>query len=297
MPQNITKSTSFSRRDVLKLSAAGLATLALPRFAYSDEKKSKMPKLSLQLYSVRKACAEDFDRALEEVANMGFEGVEFAGYHSYSGKPEALKKRLDDLGLKAAGTHIRTHVLEGDELKKTIDFHKILDCKYLIIPGDGRFSKPEGNKELAEIFNKAAEILKPEGMQCGYHNHTHELQEYEGKTYWDWFAERTVEEVVLQQDMGWTVTAGHDPVALVRRYPGRSEIVHFKPAVVKGDQNKKAIIGQDSVPWKEIIIACREVGDTEWFTIEQEHYLPGKTPMECSEMSLEGLKKIIADLG
>jgi sugar phosphate isomerase/epimerase len=225
---------------------------------------------------------------------MGFDAVEFAGYHSYSNDAAGLKKRLDDLGLKVAGTHIGTNTLVGDNLKKTVDFHQTLGCKYLIVPGDGRFSDPEKSQELAEIFNKAAEQLKQYDMYTGYHNHTHEFKKDGDKTFWELFAERTTEDVVLQQDVGWTVEAGVDPVAMIRKYPGRSKIIHCKPTVV--DDNGKAYIGEDSVPWKPIIAACEEVGGTEWLTVEQESYPDGKSPMECTRISHEGLRKILAQM-
>jgi sugar phosphate isomerase/epimerase len=53
-----------------------------------------------------------------------------------------------------------------------------------------------------------------------------------------------------------------------------------------GESGKKAIIGQDSVDWKAYITACRQVGGTEWYVVEQETYPDGKSAMECTEMSL-----------
>ena len=47
---------------------------------------------------------------------------------------------------------------------------------------------------------------------------------------------------------------------------------------------------------RQISAACRDVGGTEWMTVEQEDYPDGKSPMECTAMSLAALKKIIADL-
>jgi len=38
------------------------------------------------------------DAALAQVAKMGFAGVEFAGYHKYSGKPKELRKALEARG-------------------------------------------------------------------------------------------------------------------------------------------------------------------------------------------------------
>jgi hypothetical protein len=57
-------------------------------------------------------------------------------------------------------------------------------------------------------------------MYCGYHNHSREMKKAAGETtksWFDLFAERTTQDVVLQQDVGWTVSAGADPAAFIRR--------------------------------------------------------------------------------
>lgn len=275
----------FVKTSVLAATAVGMSGIVLAA-------KKKLP-ISVQLYSVRDYCAKDFDAALAQIAKMGFEGVEFAGYHKYAGKAKELRQKLDDLNLKVAATHIGTGTFRGEELKKTIEFHQIIGCKFLIVPGDGDFTNPEKSKTLAETFNKTAEILKPLNMACGYHNHTGEFKKDGDKTFWDLFAERTSKDVVLQQDCGWTAAAGLDPVVLMKRYPGRMKSTHFKPTVVGNDKTKKAFLGQDSVDWAAVYDGCVEFGGTEWVTIEQETYPDGKSPMECTEISLAGLKKII----
>lgn len=280
---------NLSRRQFVKTSLVASVALGLKPQLWAE---GTNPAISVQLYSVRNDCAKDFDAALAEVAKMGFKGVEFAGYHKYGGKAAELRRKLDELGLKAAGTHIGTGSFRGDELKKTIEFHQTLGCKFLIVPGDGDFTNPEKSKALAETFNKTAEALKPLGMYCGYHNHTHEFTKVDDTTYWHLFADRTVKDVVLQQDCGWSAAAGYDPVQLIKKYPGRTKITHFKPTVVNNDANKKPILGQDSVDWPAVLAACRQFGGTEWVTVEQEAYPDGKSPMECTQLSLEGLKKI-----
>ncbi|MFM7107692.1 MAG: sugar phosphate isomerase/epimerase family protein [Planctomycetaceae bacterium] len=282
-----------SRRDVLR--AAALAAVAGPRLAPADDASARRPmRVSVQLYSVRGDCAKDFDAALAAVAKMGFEGVEFAGYHGYKDRAADLKKRLGDLGLAAAGTHIPTASLRGDALERTIEFHRDLGCPFLIVPGDGDFTHPEKSKALAETFNAAAEKLAAAGMACGYHNHQQEFGKDGDKTWWDLFAERTVKDVVLQLDVGWAVEAGLDPVDLITRHAGRTRITHFKPTA-KGP-GKKAILGEDSVDWPAVIAACRDAGGTEWMTVEQETYPDGRSPMDCTAASLAGLRKILAEL-
>ncbi|MBO7621053.1 MAG: TIM barrel protein, partial [Victivallales bacterium] len=127
--------TNLSRRDFLKSSVIAASGLAiLPNWLAAQEvPKSKM-QISAQMYSVRGDCGANFDNALEKVAKMGFQGVEFAGYYNYGNKPAELKKRLDDLGIKASGTHIGTGSFDKNNLQRTIDFHAAIGCKFLVVP-------------------------------------------------------------------------------------------------------------------------------------------------------------------
>jgi sugar phosphate isomerase/epimerase len=298
MSNIIESGAGLTRRGVLKTAvAAGALACAFPKDILAAE--ARKIGISVQLYSVRDDCGKDMDAALEKIAKMGFTGVEFAGYAKYGGKAKELRKRLDDLKLTATGTHIGTGALKGAGLKGTVDFHQTIGCKYLIVPGDGAFGDPVKSKEFAETFNKAMETLKPLGMACGYHNHTEiaKIDPETKKSYWDLFAERTTPDVVLQQDCGWTAASKLDPVEVIKRHPGRTKIPHFKPTVVGNAAGKKAIFGQDSVNWKGVIEACYEVGGTEWFVIEQEVYPDGKSPMDCTELSLAGLKKMLTEMG
>ena len=133
--------TNLSRRDFLKSSVIAASGLAiLPNWLAAQEvPKSKM-QISAQMYSVRGDCGANFDNALDKVAKIGFKGVEFAGYYNYGNKPAELKKRLDDLGLIASGTHIGTGSFDKNNLQRTIDFHAAIGCKFLVVPGDGRFT-------------------------------------------------------------------------------------------------------------------------------------------------------------
>jgi sugar phosphate isomerase/epimerase len=288
--------SSISRRDVIRFGAAGATALALPGAAFG--RQAKKIGLGVQLYSVRDFCGKDFDAALKQIAEMGFEGVEFAGYHKYSNDAAGLKKKLDELGLKAAGTHIGANSFFGDALKKTVEFHKTIGCNFLICPGDPRFTKAADAAGFADSFNKAAEALKAEGMACGFHNHTGEFAKAEGeKSWWDLFVERTSKDVVLQVDFGHALYAGIDCVGLVKKAPGRVRTTHVKGRLPKGAQGKKPFVGQDTGDWKSILGACYEIGGTDWFLIEQEDYPDGKTSMECTKISLDGLKGILKEMG
>jgi sugar phosphate isomerase/epimerase len=282
---------AITRRSFLGL--AGAVPLA---FAIGELHGAAAPRripLAVQLYSVRDDCGRDFDAALEQVAAMGFEGVEFAGYYTYAGRAPELRKRLDALKLKAEGTHLSIDTLQGDALKKTIDFHQAIGCRFLIVPSNPDFVDPEKSKALADKFNQIADTLKPLGMACGYHNHVNEFKKDGDKTFWDLFAERTSKDVILQQDCGWTAAAGFDPAVYVKKYPGRTRTTHFKPYAPTDNPAKKPILGQDSVDWAAVYDACASVGGTDWIVVEQEIYPDGKTPMACTRESLAGLKALV----
>lgn len=283
---------NLSRRDMLA-SLGGGVCMAGSAMAGRVAGQKKIG-VALQLYSVRNHCKKDFDNTLEQVSAMGYEAVEFAGYYKYSGDPAGLKKKLDSLNLKVAGSHVGANLITPERIERFVEFHTTIGCAYAIVPHDGRMYSPDHYKKFADYMIGAAERLKPHGICTGYHNHAKEFGKVDGKTYWEHFADSTPKEMVLQQDVGWTTHAGQDPVAFIKKYPGRTKTTHFKPTVVRGDQGKQPILGKDSVKWPEIIEACYDVGGTDWFIVEQESYLPGVSPLECSKLSLTALKAILA---
>ena len=74
-------------------------------------------------------------------------------------------------------------------------------------------------KQLADIFNQAAETAKPDGMRVGYHNHGVEFQPLDGELPWDIFFSNTRPDVVMQLDIGNALHGGGNPVPLSSATP------------------------------------------------------------------------------
>lgn len=243
--------------------------------------------IGVQLYSVRADCARDLPGTLEQVAKMGYEGVEFAGYHGYSA--QELRRMLDDLGLKCCGTHIPLETLMGDALKETVEFNLTLGNPYLIVPGlrEERRNSKAAWLETARLFNEIAEQVKPYGLRVGYHNHHIEFQPMEGELPWDIFFSNTSPEVIMQFDVGNAMHGGAQAAPFLRKYPGRAVTIHVKEYSATND---KALIGEGDVNWEEIFELCETIGGTEWYIVEQESY--AYPPLECIARCLENLRRM-----
>jgi sugar phosphate isomerase/epimerase len=281
---------SLSKRDFLKLGAAGMAGCVAGNPATlfgapAAEPGRKIP-FALQLYSVRNECAKDLPDTIAAVGKMGYKGVEFAGYHGRDA--QTLRKLLDDAGLKCCGTHISLDTLLGDELPKTIEFNQTLGNRFLVVPSlPGKYQKThQGWLDAAEVFNELAEKVKPHGMRVGYHNHNIEFKPLEGELPEDTFFGHTKKDVIMQFDTGNGMDVGGDVVVFLKKYPGRTASIHVKPF---SKTKRNALIGDDELPWPEIFHLCETIGGTEWYIIEYES--DAYPPLIAVEKTLEVMRR------
>jgi sugar phosphate isomerase/epimerase len=243
--------------------------------------------IGVQLYSVRDDCARDLPGTLTVVAQMGYAGVEFAGYHGCSAKE--LKLMLDDLGLKCCGTHIGLDTLLGEMLISTAEFNVALGNPYLIVPWiaeEWRNSKDAWLK-TAELFTGIAEKLEPYGLRTGYHNHHVEFELIDGKTGFDWFFANTPPSVIMQLDTGNARHGGADPLDYLRRYASHAGTIHLKEYSAS---NPQALVGEGEIPWQQVFKSCESNNFTEWYIIEQESY--PVSPLESISRCRAALKQM-----
>ncbi|MCC6402581.1 MAG: sugar phosphate isomerase/epimerase [Fimbriimonadaceae bacterium] len=242
--------------------------------------------VALQLWSVREDCAHDFLGTLTAVAEMGYDGVEFAGYHGVSAP--ALSKALSDRGLTAPSAHTAWASLQPDTIEATILFHKTLGCPLLIVPGiapEMRATK-DACLETADRFTSVMEHLRAEGLRCGYHCHAADMQPLPtGERPWDVIAQNTPDDFVLQYDTANGMSAGASPFQPILDYPGRTKSLHVKE---HSAPEAGAVIGEGEVPWSDVLAAAK---DAEWLVVEHEQY-GSRTPLEGARLCLEGLRAL-----
>jgi sugar phosphate isomerase/epimerase len=292
----MSREIDVSRRRFLKIGAAGVAGAALGAAGCSvfegkkgGEAEAKKPiPIGLQLYSVRTECEKDLPKVIDAVGKMGYQGVEFAGYYGRSAGD--LRKLLDGAGLKCCGTHIGLDELQGDKLAATVEFNKTLGNPYLIVAWipDEKIATKAGCLEIAKTFDGIAAKVKPAGMRVGYHNHSSEFKPIDGgDDAWTLIFANTCPDVSMQVDTGNMIGGGGDPLAVLKRFPGRSGTIHLKESC---QANPKALVGEGDIAWPKVFEICEGSGKTDWYVVEYES--DAFPPLVAVEKCLANLKKM-----
>ena len=230
-------------------------------------------KIGLQLYSLRDIYFENPKETLKLVKESGYDGVDM--YGNINMGAQELKKLLDDAGLECFGWHASwDYISKPDILEMFAEYNKVIGNKYLICPGFPFAWQAKTTKdqwlEGAQKLNDIAAQLKKHGMFTGLHSHDVEFKPTDGtdELPWDIVAKNTVNDVVLQLDMGNTYSAGFDPVEVLKKYSGRYRTLHLKPYSLK--TGMKTAIGEDDIDWAETVKYCKDHGGTEYFIVEYE---------------------------
>ncbi len=281
---NLNPNSRTTRREFLKrggaMSAAAWAGIGLASAARAAP-GNKIP-LGVQLYSVRDQCKTDLVGTLSALAKIGYKGVEFAGYHGHSSAE--LRRMLDDHGLIACGTHTPYESVLEDKLQATVEFNRVIGNKFLIVPSMQAGTKAEW-LEKAKLFNDIAARIKTDGMFVGYHAHAQDFKMIGDETPWDIFIGNTNPGVIMQLDTSNCRDGGGDPLAVLKKYPGRARSIHIKA----NGGGPEAVIGEDKLDWKAIFAWCEGEGGTKWYVLEHE---TSKDRLDAVKRSFEALKKM-----
>ena len=302
-----------TRREFVGALGATVAALAVPGCATRPLAGNR--RMALQLYSIRTYIERvGLAKALAEVAKIGFDGVEFAGYHGF--KAGELKAMLDDAGLACCGTQVENRVFSPEYAASTCEFVRTFGCDFLCCTGGGNFppgcdwgteSVPPSEAidsftdRLADYYNRAAVDCARYGCRIGIHNHMWEflVRMTDGTPFWDRFLAKTDPAVLMELDVGWATCAGFDPAEQFRRHPGRSFALHAKEnGMGKHVTSFDGILGRPGRPgavpvdWDRLLPVAAADG-VKWFVVECER---GENGLDAVKPSFAFLHAKLAGL-
>lgn len=242
-------------------------------------------KIGLQLHTIRDSHQnkEEFIELLRKVKELGYEGVEFAGFSELYGlKAEEIKNLLQEIGLVPIAGHYMLDDLDN-RLEETLDFARKVGIK-TIVCAYASTSNAEEVEYLQKVLTKAQSRIKAYDMELIYHNHSHEFVNIEDGS----IPIVTVMQLCkLEVDTYWVFHAGAEPCSFLKESADQISLIHLKDGDLEGHP---CAIGEGYNNIKGIIQASRNIG-MEWLIVEDDN----PTPDGISDVSrsIQNLKPML----
>ena len=265
--------------------------------------------VAIQVYSVRDAASKDFRGTLEQIKEMGYDGVEFAGLYGHT--PEAVRTMCEEIGLVPISAHVPYLDMVKDP-EGVLGQYATIGCKFVAVP----YLTPEyrpGTPNFQDVIKNVemlGTVAKKLGMTLLYHNHDFEFLKIDGKYALDILYDSVPADLLQTElDMCWVNVGGENPSEYLRKYSGRSPVVHLKDFAGSKSENMYELIGiekkVEAAPQKfefrpvgsgkqdfpSILEAAKDAG-AEWVVVEQDNPSMGLSPLECAAKSRAYLKTI-----
>jgi len=259
-----------SRRNFLRQTTLAGAALSMPFGNKLMAMAGKSNLFGIQLWTVKQALYKDTMGVLTHLSKSGY------------------KQILDDLGMQMVSSHCNN---TQDFERKAAQAAEI-GMKYLICPHKGAQKSIDNFKQFSDEFNACGEITKKNGLRFAYHNHDYSFVPMDGIVPQDLMIKSTNPDTVdFEMDMYWTVAAGVDPIAYMKKFPNRFKLVHVKDMATTSTGTKEScIVGKGSIDYKSLLPQAAAQG-VKYYFVEQEAYT-GTTELDCAKDDAAYLKTL-----
>lgn len=229
-----------------------------------------LSRIGLELYSVRREMAKDFDGTLAAVRRIGYTDVELLwSFNNFGKSPAEVKAALQREGLRAPSAHLSpTAILVGWE--RRLEIARTLGHDYLIVPSltTDTSRTLDDWRDWADRFNAAGAVARRAGIWLAFHNEPDHVKPIDGQIPYDLFLQRTDPSVVRHQlDFGNMALGGGDPMRYLERYRDRYWSFHIKDVVA--DRSKDTELGTGVLDLRRLISAIQNA-DAKPCYVEQE---------------------------
>ena len=226
-----------------------------------------MSRPGVQLYTVRDV-DEPFPTLVERVADLGYEGVEFA-YRVGEEDPENVREALSAHDLEALGAHVPIDRLEN-ETETVVEEYRALGCDRLVVPhlGEEHFVDREAVEETADRLSALGNRLRDHDASLLYHNHAHEFAEIEGESALERLVEESDASLGIELDVGLATWAGADPLPFLAAHADRIPLVHLTDSIPGDPDGQHVELGDGEVDLDGVLSAARKA-EVEWLVFER----------------------------
>jgi sugar phosphate isomerase/epimerase len=153
-------------------------------------------------------------------------------------------------------------------------------------------NEADGWKELTDVLQNAAVLLKKEGFVLSFHNHIQEFQTRKNGVGRPIDILAKAPDLTFTTDTNVAVRAGSDIVAFIRQYPGKCNSLLLTDGPNDSEGHIPAL-GKGTLPWKEIFDAAEGPGEIKFYLLTHGPNIDtGTTRMEAIKRDLAQYKVI-----
>ena len=237
-------------------------------------------QVALELYTVRDQTVRDFAGTLRRVAQIGYSGVEFAGYGNLTA--QEMSALLGETGLLPVSTHLRLDALQDSQLEASIRYCLDIGCSFIVLPWlANEWRTREGIQALAPRLNAIGRRCQEHGITFAYHNHDFEFTRVDEVYLLDYLLQATDASLVkIELDVYWVAYAGLDPVSYLHTLGNRVVLLHLKDMAADRSMTE---VGKGMLDMQQICAFAQNRGL--WGIVEHDH--PQIPSLESAKISLE----------
>lgn len=190
-------------------------------------KPTSAQEVGIQLYSLRDQFKKDVPETLKLISDWGItiiEGGETYGYPLEEYRALLKKNNLEMVSIGASFEDLETNV------QSVIDHATAFGADYVMcawVPHKDNHWDLQETKHATRLFNRAGALLKKKGLTLAYHPHGYEFRPYKEGTLFDYMAKNATD-FSFELDVYWAKHGGADPLALLKKYPGKFSLLHLK---------------------------------------------------------------------
>ena len=222
-----------------------------------------MKPISVQLYALRAESEANFDKVLQDIATIGYGGVE--PFNLFGKQPEEFKRQVEDLGMRISSSHYPW--ANRFDTNFVVDTVKGLGLNRAAA-GFGADDVKDSVSLSATIdaINELTEKLNAQDVDLFLHNHWWEFNPVDGQLpYHRIFDDCPT--VQFEVDTYWAANFGAcDPAAEVSRVRSRAPLLHIKDG--PNEQGQAHVAVGDGALDVASIIAAADDDVLEWVIVE-----------------------------
>jgi len=258
-----------------------------------------MIKIACQTIIFGNGIKQNIERILQNIAEIGYDGVEVGGRHLELDKPEYYLELLQKNNLELPIIHVGGDFLNRDSVAeqlegigRTVSFAGRMGCKYIYLSGAYREGKTDGDYlHEARTYMEIGRRCAAAGLTLCYHNHDWEFG-CAGKGMEILLKNVPPEYMKLAPDVGWIAVAGADPATFITEHAERIEALHFKDFAHKENPRAFTELGTGIVDFPAVL-GCMKGGRELWITAEQDE--TARRPEESAAMNLAYIRKLVQE--